>query len=408
MGVEFKFPDEISPLGESPNKNLDFYRQPKHKVKQISLRVGEVVRGQIINVLSTSQAIINLPDGTFTAEISGKFRSGDELFFKVQAIEPTLVLRIYSVFTKINNKEISTDELLRMLDLPNTKIFQLVTERKKQTGNVVFRDEVLGYVGFANKILEKSQTESLESIIKFIDFSLGLRIEPDFTFFQIFKSFSKIGFLFQSYFSALLTYFDLFPKQFQERLLNFRNANRTNDSLTLFQIFGPNFFKKENNFWSFVNELSAPSLLNSFPNEIQNVIKELKLLFVSFLVVNTLSSNLPNSFLYFLFPFFTGADIKFAYVRVKRKKIGNKFSNEINVEDEELISPVLDTLKKEFESFWDKEEKNKDFSPMFNEYKTLYRKEGNKIIVKTLENSTFIFKQMDEIFGERSKISIVI
>lgn len=191
MTADFKFPNEIDPLGSNINRTLDFQKMPNLRQKQVSFRIGEILRGKIIEVISPQQAVISLPNGTFTAEISGRFQSGDELFFRVQAVDPSLVLKIHSVFVTKDNKKLPTNELIRILDLPKTPLFESIVERTKERANVILRDELISQAKYANNLLENNPKTNLSLILYFIDFALETIWNLPKNFFNILKLFLK-------------------------------------------------------------------------------------------------------------------------------------------------------------------------------------------------------------------------
>lgn len=57
-------------------------------------RIGEIIRGKIIDIPFKEIAVVQLPGGTCTAYLQGNVNKGDNLLFKVIATNPSLVLKV--------------------------------------------------------------------------------------------------------------------------------------------------------------------------------------------------------------------------------------------------------------------------------------------------------------------------
>ena len=117
----------------SPESSVNYFKSESgghehRESKFISLRVGEIVQGSIIEVYSDKEVLVKLPIGTMTATLMGKLKKGDALFFRVMEIDPGLVLRIYAVGTRVKSKENTTEELVRILDLPDHPLTIMTTQ----------------------------------------------------------------------------------------------------------------------------------------------------------------------------------------------------------------------------------------------------------------------------------------
>ncbi len=137
---------QISNVGgqhQAPAKRYYSSRQKQPKPQFSKLRQGEIVQGRIIKVTGYQSVLVHLPIGNFHAEIHGKLVPGDELFLLVVAITPNLILRVYSV-SAVKNKELrEVNDIIRILDLPDSKEFLEAVKIAILFENTIVRDEIL-------------------------------------------------------------------------------------------------------------------------------------------------------------------------------------------------------------------------------------------------------------------------
>ncbi|MCI0472581.1 MAG: hypothetical protein L0Y76_03260, partial [Ignavibacteria bacterium] len=134
----------IKPLNPEERKEKDFLKKPlSRRTGDIQLRVGEVLQATILEVLSPQEAIVQLPTGTVHAFIHGRLKKGDVVFLRVQEIAPNLVLRIHSVSVVKIGTELSENEILRILDLPESLFFIELIKFLKEHRTHIQRDESL-------------------------------------------------------------------------------------------------------------------------------------------------------------------------------------------------------------------------------------------------------------------------
>ncbi len=149
----------IKPLNPHERKEKDYQRLPySQREREIKLKVGEVLQATILEVLSSQEAIVQLPTGTVHAFIHGRLKKGDVVFLRVHEISPNLILRIHSVSYIKNGVELSLIEILRVLDLPESQFFRETANFLKKHRTYIFRDEAL--------LIENSFTAIEESIRK--------------------------------------------------------------------------------------------------------------------------------------------------------------------------------------------------------------------------------------------------
>ncbi len=410
MVDDFKFPSEITPLGENPNRFLDTQRSPTTSHRQINLRLGEIVKGLIIDVISPKQAIISLPNGTFTAEIQGNFRRGDELFFRVHSLEPALVLKIYSVFAKTQNEELPTPEILRILDLPVNKVFTKVIDYMKSQGNVIIRDEALQFVSFMDTILQSNPKIDLDTLISSIRFALLLKIEPTELFYDIYRSLKALPSLLDFALSRTVDNAELFPRDIRERLLQLRTAIfRGRDFPLSVRLLSPNFYTNEGNLFNIFSKIFASGDFLSLPSNLGIPFNEIMQGYESLLVVNSLllSSNL--NYLLFLFPFIYAGNHRFVYTRTRfRKTKYEKNQKLFDFDDEELIRPIKESIEENLDNFFSDERNFRAVEEYAVGCGKLARKLSDKIVVKLIDSKVFSFKLLPREPNSNQKISVVI
>lgn len=410
MVGDFKFPSEITPLGENPNRFLDTQRSSTTPHRQINLRLGEIVKGLIIDVVSPKQAIISLPNGTFTAEIQGNFRRGDELFFRVHSLEPALVLKIYSIFAKTQNEEIPTPEILRILDLPSNKVFAKVIDYMKSQGNVIIRDETLQFVSFMDTILASNPKIDLDALISSIRFAFLLKVEPTELFYDIYKNLKALPSLLDFALSRIVDNAELFPREVRERVLQLRNSIYRVESFPLSaRLLSPNFAISEGNLFNIFTKFFVDRDLMPLLSKLAIPLSEIMNSYEALLVVNSLLSVSNLNYLLFLFPFVYAGNYRFVYVRNRfRKTKYEKNQRTFEFEDEELIHPIKETIEENLNHFFSDEQNFRTAEEYANSCGKLARKLSDKIVVKLPNNKVFSFRLLPREPNSNQKVSIVI
>jgi hypothetical protein len=156
------------------NSGSQFQASPKAPQTQANvtpensgLHIGEIVVGTVIEKISSNSVSITLPNGNYNAVINGSLEKGDSLFFKIQEVQPTLVLKIHEVLTKNKNGDIPIENLLRILDLPSDNIYKILIENLKKLKNSLNRDQINNIVSAYRTISEiQKKSKSLENIIR--------------------------------------------------------------------------------------------------------------------------------------------------------------------------------------------------------------------------------------------------
>ncbi len=406
MVAEFKFPSEIDPLGGNVNRSLDYQRLPQGRQKQISVRNGEIIRGKIMEVISPRQAVISLPDGTFTAEISGKFKPGDELFFRVQSAEPTLILKIHSLFVTRDNKELSTNEILRILDLPRTNLFEKIIESEKSKSNLLVRDDIILLAKYAQSITEKYPKENINLLLRFLEFSLKNLIMPET---QLYFSYAKIfdfGKISNQIINFLLSNQKLLPEESRKKILDFQNLlTKRTDTTTLFQLFSPNFSHTSDNF---INTLASALNQLDLSSDIKSIFTELKSILNYLWTINSASILSGGNTIFFILPYIQGTNLRYSVFRYRKKVFGSKQEETFTLDDEETIEPVASNLENEMKQFFSSQQGKQLYQQLVNSYKRTSTREGDKLIIKSPFGSVQVVRIFAPGSSGQASVSIVI
>jgi len=140
--------------------------RPNEK-KPVKFRKGEILQGTILSIISETEVQIKIPTGNFTAILKGSLKAGDSLYFMVQETEPALLLRIYALPMSNTATEIPVDDIIRILNLPETEFFKSLVKYYRSRKGILFRDKFLAIHLASLKLEEKDiGTMSLEDIIR--------------------------------------------------------------------------------------------------------------------------------------------------------------------------------------------------------------------------------------------------
>jgi hypothetical protein len=178
----------VPQVSTQPQKPGYYPSRHTAEMRHLSLRPGEIIQGRIITLLPENKVEVRLPNGTFTAELTGKLKAGDILFFRVQASNPDLILKIYAVTTKLNGEIMPDEELLRMLNFTSTHLNTELIRYLKKRKNFISRDDVLLILKNLESI-DESQLKCLSStdIFNVLLFISESKIQPDDALFRRIK-----------------------------------------------------------------------------------------------------------------------------------------------------------------------------------------------------------------------------
>ncbi len=330
----------IKKIGSEQQKSSGYeYIHSPSKQKITKLRVGELVKGTIIKIPQKNVAIVRLPIGTLTAEINGQLKPGDSLLLKVEKIKPNLVFKIHSVSAVIEGKEISINEILRILDLPQSKDFFEIVQIIKHYKSNIIRQEVIQIQNFLK------QTDN--NFIK--QFNLSLII-------QTLLFFNKINLPYTE--NLLLRFIPLFIKSQQldkqfENILNYETDNPKimNIIHSIKNLFSQNKLKenllninllklKNDTLYELLIQLKNIILIDNIAQYLLNDLNY----FIYYLegqFLNNLLANKLNINSYILIPLLFRKKLKLMKVSYKlsktNKKKNLKFTFLINDEDISII-----------------------------------------------------------------------
>ncbi len=142
---KIKTTSNISNISGGGGGNFYFQQdnQPKQEKKYSKLRIGEVVRATILDRIDNELAYVRIPTGTFKALVGKNLKKDDSLLFKVNEITPYLVLKIYEVPTGKKELLFPTEELIRILDVPENEFYFDLIEVFRQYKNTIVREDLL-------------------------------------------------------------------------------------------------------------------------------------------------------------------------------------------------------------------------------------------------------------------------
>ena len=296
-----------------------YHTDKKHNA--IKLHLGEVVHGTIIEVVTDKEAIVRLPIGTLSAELKGKLKKGDSLFFKVEELEPSLILKIHSVSVRIDNKELSIKEIIRILNLnESTFVRTIIGYLKSKINNIQRNEVILLYNNFMKMKNIIDRNLSVESLLESLYLILKSKIKiSENIFSKIQPFFLNISF-FNKDFMNLISSMSLLPTEFAEQLDEFFKilANQKIPIKEKFILL--NALKtdtpKQNNLYSLLNGIIDFFKEKPQQGDLKNLVKSIKNM-QSFLesqaINNLILSNLQNQF-YFILPYMKAGHINFVKI----------------------------------------------------------------------------------------------
>lgn len=146
---------------------LPVTRAPNKKAS-IKLRKGEIVFGQILEKVSKEVFKIKLPNGIFKAIIHPSLKQGDRLYFLIKEIEPSLVISVFSTDLIIVNGKINIQEILRVLDIPDSEITRSIIQEYSLRVNRLLRHVVIDIVDLTEEYKKQKKKYKLTHSIEFI------------------------------------------------------------------------------------------------------------------------------------------------------------------------------------------------------------------------------------------------
>lgn len=127
------------------NSSMTYYQknQKRNNPQFAKFRQGEVVQGLIVEDPINNIADVRIPVGIFKAELHGNLLKGDKLFFKIEDVNPNLILKIHSVSLYKDRSKLVPEEILRILDLPLDEDFIQICGEYSHLKSQIVRDDLL-------------------------------------------------------------------------------------------------------------------------------------------------------------------------------------------------------------------------------------------------------------------------
>ncbi len=296
------------------------------KSKTIKLRPGEIVQGTIMEVHSDNEVTVRLPNGTFRAVLHGFLKRGDTLFFKVAEALPSLILRIYAVYTVINGKKVENKDIIRILNLPEKSFTNQIVTFYSYRRSIIVRDDILDFLRLFEQI-DKRELE--ENSIKDVLRVLFLMHEGNLPFSAELYTKIKPMFLGMNYLQAAFALLDQYkfymPDQLQKRLDRlFRGLkNPESDLMYLFRFFSmqkpddgsPSFYSILRQFLNIeYNSKKNPEMFN-----MQSIVKNLVEAIEAQYIMNSFAIRNKTQF-YFFVPIYIWETYYVAQLTIKKEK----------------------------------------------------------------------------------------
>lgn len=202
-------PDRTGQGGGSGNYYIPMRARQQIKTEAQKLKVGEIVLGTIVEIVSNEIAKVKLPMGTFSAVLHNRLRPGDTLFLYVAEIEPQLVLKVHSVSTTQAGRLRASPEIARILDLPDKQVIIDIIEFLSKKKSTILRSEIINFSSLLEKLnfneKQHSKDAFFNSIFTFV-VTLNKEIDLVVKFYDVFLPLNE---LFQKL-SDTIYKFDLF------------------------------------------------------------------------------------------------------------------------------------------------------------------------------------------------------
>ncbi len=188
---------------KGPN-SFSSHTYSEKKDRETRYRIGEILKGEVIKMISSKIAMVALPGGTVSAEIHNRLEVGDDLFFVVDSIIPNLVLKVYSVYSRIEGKRVPTKEIVRVLDFPNLSVYSDTVDVVTQYKNEIVRTDVINYIQQYQEFYSEGKFQDMEI---FVEASIVLDSED----------------LHESKLNSIYNFFN-FPRFFENQYKRFKNT----------------------------------------------------------------------------------------------------------------------------------------------------------------------------------------
>lgn len=218
------------PIGKDNNSGFVIvnYNQTKKNNKNnfFRLRVGEILQGLILENPVENIAEVRLPVGIFRAYLQGNLQKGDELFFKIDSVEPSLILKIHSVYIYKLNIKYSEKEIIRILDLPDNDVFIKLINEYSNIKSMLIRDEILLSYNLLDKYFINNNAVNLnEDIIRTAIFFIETNINDSKEDIELIYNYFKNKTSYLQGLENIKNNIHKLNKNLETQFLNFLNNN---------------------------------------------------------------------------------------------------------------------------------------------------------------------------------------
>jgi hypothetical protein len=242
----------VTSVGYKNSRGYTYVPQRDNAKKNdpLKLRIGEVLKGTIVDVFPNAEALVRIPLGTFRSELHNNLKPGDELFFKVIDNYPSLFLKVHSVSVKKNGKEIDSSQILRMLDLPSNELYKLLVDFLKTQKHLILRDEALLIIRYYSELSQNDlNNKSLTEIFRTLFWLNDSQLEISSSVFRKLYPLFRDGDFVKN--TLIRLYAELTGTSDQEKMRNLLRQINPKISFAKFL----SFFSSDSTFYKWLNDL---------------------------------------------------------------------------------------------------------------------------------------------------------
>ena len=391
MAIE-KIRSGIPQVGGQLVRNV--YEPPHHEGRKpdgAKLHAGEIVQGTILDIISSSEALVKLPIGNLRASLQGTLAKGDSLFFKVLEIQPSLVLKIFAVPISIEGKELASKEILRILNLPNINFYrELIAFLRNYQTTISANELLILYNSFSNIKSVDLGNINFNLLFRVLYFIHGLSIPFSENLFKKLLPTFRDSKAYSDMLNMLENEIDSLPKSFQDRLNNYFSAIKNRNLAVIINSFSVKYTLRDDTFLKLLKDLSEniQNSDNASLNELQSNIKSLLNLFESSILYNSIASQNNLPFIFYL-PIFLAGFMKLIQIKIKKLASGSEKSKSV----------IKFSFSLEFENLGNIDVSGTIFDRRIDLILFLEKSESKEIIEKELNNLKYNLIKNNYIIG---------
>jgi len=370
------------------------YEPPHHEGRKpdgAKLHAGEIVQGTILDIISSSEALVKLPIGNLRASLQGTLAKGDSLFFKVLEIQPSLVLKIFAVPISIEGKELASKEILRILNLPNINFYrELIAFLRNYQTTISANELLILYNSFSNIKSVDLGNINFNLLFRVLYFIHGLSIPFSENLFKKLLPTFRDSKAYSDMLNMLENEIDSLPKSFQDRLNNYFSAIKNRNLAVIINSFSVKYTLRDDTFLKLLKDLSEniQNSDNASLNELQSNIKSLLNLFESSILYNSIASQNNLPFIFYL-PIFLAGFMKLIQIKIKKLASGSEKSKSV----------IKFSFSLEFENLGNIDVSGTIFDRRIDLILFLEKSESKEIIEKELNNLKYNLIKNNYIIG---------